>query len=62
MSPGFSARRRRATKILGWQPGCDHDEAVIPGTVLDPFAGSGTVAEAAEAIGVLSVGIDMSPA
>lgn len=62
VSPGFSARRRRATRTAGWRPGCDHDGPVVPGIVLDPFAGSGTVAEAAVVVGVSSVGIDMSSA
>jgi len=31
----------------GWTPTCDHDLPPVPCTVLDPFGGSGTVAEVA---------------
>jgi DNA modification methylase len=32
-----------ASVTTGWAPGCTHEAAVVPCTVLDPFGGSGTV-------------------
>jgi DNA modification methylase len=45
----------------GWRPTCDcgHEETT-PATVLDPFAGSGTVAYVAQRLGRRSIGIDLS--
>ena len=48
------------TQTLGWQPTCAHDAPVQPCTVLDPFGGSGTVGEVAEALGRRWVCLDMS--
>lgn len=33
-----------ARSSTGWLPGCSHDAPVLPGIVLDPFMGAGTVA------------------
>jgi DNA modification methylase len=38
------------------------DDTWRPGTVLDPFLGSGTVTEAARKLGVNSIGIELNPA
>jgi DNA modification methylase len=49
-------------KTLGWKPACDCVAAgTIPGTVLDPFAGSGTVAAVALSLGRSSIGIELNP-
>ncbi len=47
-------------KTTGWRPTCDHDDEPVPCTVLDPFAGSGTVGLVAERLGRHSVLIDAS--
>ncbi|GGM69262.1 hypothetical protein GCM10009017_19330 [Halarchaeum rubridurum] len=44
----------------GWE-GCACDADTMPGVVLDPFAGSGTVIEVAESMGLSGVGIDLNP-
>ena len=46
---------------VGWQPTCDCDAEAAPCTVLDPFCGSGTVGQVAEAHGRRWVGIDVNP-
>jgi len=51
-----------AVTTLGWRPTCAHDAAPVPCTVLDPFAGSGTVGEVAEQNGRDAVLIELSPA
>ena len=43
----------------GWSPTCDHDSDPIPCTVLDPFAGSGTVVRVAEIFGLRGIGCDL---
>jgi DNA modification methylase len=55
----------RATRVdtpVGWSPTCAHDAAPVPCTVLDPFAGSGTVGEVAEQNGRHVTLIELSPA
>ena len=37
-------RTRRIDSTLGWQPSCSCGADIIPGLVLDPFGGAGTVA------------------
>jgi len=44
----------------GWQPTCDCNADVVPATVLDPFAGSGTTLAVAQRLGRRSVGADLS--
>lgn len=45
---------------LGWQPTCTcSQDNPVPCTVLDPFMGSGTVAEACKALGRSSIGCDI---
>jgi DNA modification methylase len=46
----------------GWQPSCACDAPVMPCTVLDPFAGSGTVGAVAEQLGRHSILIELSSA
>jgi DNA modification methylase len=45
----------------GWQPSCEHDAAPIPATLLDPFAGSGTVGTVAQSLSRRAVLIDLNP-
>jgi DNA modification methylase len=50
----------KETKTVGWQPGCDCGAAIVPCTVLDPFAGSATTQVVALSLGRRSIGIDLS--
>jgi hypothetical protein len=46
---------------VGWTE-CDcKEQQTMPGTVLDPFAGSGTTIEVAKSLGLSSVGVDIDP-
>ena len=45
---------------VGWA-GCQCDALVCPGTVLDPFMGTGTTLKVAEKLGFSSFGIDLTP-
>lgn len=48
-------------ETVGWTTcGCE-DESTKAGTVLDPFAGSGTTIEVAKELGFSGVGVDISP-
>ena len=53
----MTAREHRTT---GWQPTCDCNAEVVPATVLDPFAGSGTTLAVAQRLGRKSIGADLS--
>ena len=44
----------------GWSPTCEHDSDPVPATVLDPFAGAGTVGLVAQRLGRSSVMIEIS--
>ena len=56
--PTDGAPTKRTT---GWRPTCDCGrEETVPGTVLDCFAGSGTVAYVAQRLGRRAIGIDLS--
>lgn len=46
---------------IGWQPTCTCDAETAPGTVLDPFTGSGTVGVVAARLGRDFVGIELNP-
>ena len=49
-------------KFLGWQPACECDATgTIPGTVLDPFAGSGTTLAVAAEQGRSGIGCELNP-
>lgn len=48
----------------GWERDCEHlmgRERLVPCTVIDPFAGSGTTVITAELLGRSAVGIDLDP-
>jgi DNA modification methylase len=57
MTNGANTSVTRTTTTVGWSD-CGHD-TWRPGVVLDPFAGSGTTLEAAQAVGRHAVGIDL---
>nr|WP_290224111.1 site-specific DNA-methyltransferase [Trichocoleus desertorum] len=45
---------------VGWKT-CDCQAPTHPGTVLDPFAGSGTTLSAAKVLGFNAIGVDLNP-
>jgi hypothetical protein len=50
------------TKSLGWQKTCKCEtDAVVPATVLDPFAGAGTTLLVSKRLGRRSIGIELNP-
>lgn len=58
---GMSHDLDAATTVTGYRPTCDCGRAdSVPGTVLDPFAGSGTTLMVARELGVNGIGIDIS--
>lgn len=50
----------RPVGAVTWEPTCQHAAGVVPCTVLDPFAGSGTTALVARRLGRRSVGVELS--
>ena len=52
--------KRGVSQSTGYRPTCEHDAASVPGLVLDPFAGTGTVLVEARALGRRGVGCDLS--
>lgn len=61
----FQGGRPVPARMVRWRPGCrcprGGDAEVVPCTVLDPFAGSGTVGRVAEDLGRHSILIELSP-
>jgi len=56
--------QRHVTTVstLGWAPACDCAASVaMPGTVLDPFAGSGTTLAVAAELGRNAIGCELNP-
>jgi len=49
------------TKTTGWRPTCSHNRKPVPDVCLDPFLGTGTVAEVAQHLGRSWIGIDLNP-
>ena len=54
------ARGSNHVTTTGWTPSCTCDAEVIPATVLDPFAGAGTVGLVAERMGRDSILIEIN--
>ena len=46
----------------GWAPSCRHEAEPVPATVLDPFAGTGTVGLVAQSLSRRAVLVDLNPA
>ena len=57
---GDNDKDRPTSETLGWQPTCGCNGDVVPATVLDPFAGSGTTLAVAQSLGRRSVGTDLN--
>ncbi len=57
---GYSERTRRFAETTGFKPSCKHDAETVPATVLDPFAGSGTVGMVAQSLSRRAVLIDLN--
>jgi DNA modification methylase len=50
-----------STRTTGWQPTCQCNAESVPGVVLDPFMGSGTVAQVAQNLGRRWLGCELNP-
>jgi len=48
-------------ETLGWSPTCSCSAPFVPGLVLDPFLGSGTVLAVAKRRGLRGIGFELSP-
>lgn len=58
---GHRAHMAYEAKTIGWQPACACALDPVPDIVLDPFLGSGTVAQVAQNLGRQWIGIDLNP-
>jgi DNA modification methylase len=63
LSGGYDIRMgpSRAVTTVGWDPPCDCEAEPIPGTVLDPFAGAGTVGVVCAKTARSFIGIELKP-
>jgi hypothetical protein len=62
MTEPTGSRVTAAYKTLGFRPSCDCDAGEpVPGVVLDPFCGSGTVGQACRELGRRFIGLDLNP-
>jgi len=49
------------SETTGWRPTCDHGGDPVPATVLDPFAGTGTVGLVAQSLSRRALLVDLNP-
>ena len=62
LTRGTSNKSVRASRTtLGWSPSCSCAAAVVPATVLDPFAGAGTTLLVADRLQRNAIGIELNP-
>ena len=47
-------------QTTGWAPTCEHKADTVPATVLDPFAGSGTVGHVSLSLGRSFIGVEIN--
>lgn len=67
-APGEGSARKRAylelkdqPRVEVWTIACKHDAAPVPCVVLDPFGGSGTVAQVANRLSRRAILVDLNP-
>ena len=60
---GWDGMPRLAARVetVGWTPTCQHETEPVPCTVLDPFAGAGTVGLVADRLGRDAILIEINP-
>ena len=59
-TPGFKNRLNAVRTTRGWEPTCACGAPVVPATVLDPFAGSGTTCAVAQKLGRRGIGLELN--